>query len=155
MTASKNMIIAVLLIVLALGGGFFAGMQYQKQKSPMLAGNGQFFRRAGQGGVGGQNFRPVRGQVLSIDDTGMTVKMMDGSSKIVVVSGSTVFVKSSTAAKTDVKSGDTVMVIGTQNSDGSVTAQDVQINPPAMGRGFAPSNATPTPIQSGPTSAAK
>ncbi|HYK09001.1 MAG TPA: DUF5666 domain-containing protein [Candidatus Eisenbacteria bacterium] len=141
------MIIAVLLVVLALGGGFFAGMQYQKQKSPMLAGgtgNGQFFRRFGQNGQNMQAVRPVRGEVLSVDDTGMTVKMMDGSSKIVVVSGSTVFVKSSTAAKADVKSGDTVMVIGTQNSDGSVTAQDVQINPPAMGRGFAPSSATPT-----------
>lgn len=145
MKVNKNLIIATLLVVLALGGGFFAGMQYQKQKAPSLAGgNGQFFRRIGQGGQSGQNFRPIRGQVLSIDDTGMTVKMMDGSSKIIVVSGSTMFVKSTTAAKTDIKSGDTVMVLGTQNSDGSVTAQDVQINPPAMGRGFAPTGATPT-----------
>lgn len=144
MTASKNMIIAVLLIVLALGGGFFAGMQYQKSKVTVLAGaNGQF-RRFGGNGAAGQNFRPVRGQVLSIDDTGMTVKMTDGSSKIVVVSGSTTFVKSATAAKTDIKSGDTVMVIGTQNSDGSVTAQDVQINPPAIGRGQTPSGTVPT-----------
>src|SRR5690242_15497846 len=117
MKANKNMIIAALLVVLALGGGFFAGMQYQKSKAPSFAGgNGQFFRRFAQNGQNGQNFRPVRGQVLSIDSTGMTVKMMDGTSKIVVVSPSTMFVKSTSAASSDVKAGDTVMVIGAQNS---------------------------------------
>lgn len=139
MTASKNMIIAVLLIVLALAGGFFAGMQYQKSKAVVLMGaNGQLRGRFGQNA---QNFRPVRGQVLSIDATGLTVKMMDGSSRIIVVSGSTVFMKSDTASKSDVKTGDTVMVVGTQNSDGSVTAQNVSINPPTMGRGGMPTTA--------------
>src|SRR5258706_6762867 len=112
MKANKNIIIAVLLVVLALGGGFFAGMQYEKSKSPSLAGgNGQFFRRFGQNGQNSQAVRPVRGQVLSIDSTGMTVKLMDGTSKIVVVSPSTSFVKSTAASSSDVKSGDTVMVI--------------------------------------------
>lgn len=126
--------ICVLLIILALGGGFFAGMQYQKsQRSQFVmnnfGGNGQFRGRLGNGQNGNQVFRPVRGQVLSVSDTGMTVKMMDGSSRIIVVSGSTTFIKSDTATKSDVKVGDSVMVFGTQNSDGSVTAQNVAINP--------------------------
>jgi len=135
---NKNLIIVSVLVIIALGGGFFAGMQYEKSKAPslpggafMMGGNGQMRGRFG----GGQNragFAPVRGQVLSIDSTGMTVKLSDGSSKIVVVAPSTLFVKSSSASASDVKSGDTVVVVGTQNSDGSVTAQNVQINPPMI-----------------------
>lgn len=133
---NKNLIIAAILIVIALAGGFFTGMQYEKSKASsfaggtfMMGGNGQMRGRFG----GGQNaaFRPVRGQVLSIDSTGMTVKLSDGSSKIVVVAPSTMFIKSSSASASDMKSGDTVVVVGMANSDGSVTAQDVQINPPA------------------------
>src|SRR5258706_1533293 len=121
-------IIAILVLIVGLGGGFFAGVVYQKSQAPAF-GNGQFRQRFGQGG--NTNFRPVRGQILSMDSSSLTVKMMDGSSKIVVLSGSTTFFKSSTGSATDIKTGDTVMVIGNQNSDGSVTAQDVQINPPA------------------------
>lgn len=132
------MIAAVVLIVLSAVGGFFGGMQYQKSQ-PRAA--GQFAGRGfggsngqGQFGQNGQNFRPVRGQVLSQDKNTLTVKLSDGSTKIVVLSGSTIYLKSATASQSDLKTGDTVNVIGTQNSDGSVTAQDVQLNPTVPGR---------------------
>jgi hypothetical protein len=130
---NKNMmiVVAVVLIIVAAAGGFFAGLMYQKNQTPTLgtAGRGNFAARAGQNAA----FRPVRGQVLSMSDTTLTVKMSDGSTKIVVLSSSTAFMQSTKAALTNVKTGDTVNVVGTQNSDGSVTAQDVQINPPAGG----------------------
>jgi flagellar basal body-associated protein FliL len=131
-------IIAVILVIVAAGGGFFGGMMYQKNQAPVLgaAGRGNFAARFGQGGQNAAAFRPVRGQVLSMSDTTLTVKMSDGSTKIVVLSSSTAFMQSTKAALTNVKTGDTVNVVGTANSDGSVTAQDVQINPPAQG-GFA------------------
>jgi RNase P/RNase MRP subunit p29 len=88
---------------------------------------------AGRTGSQNSNFRPVRGQVLNMTSNSLTVKMSDGSTKIVVLSLSTAFMQSTKAALTDVKTGDTVNVVGTANSDGSVTAQDVQINPPAQG----------------------
>lgn len=143
---NKTSIIAIVCIIIAGAGGFFGGMQYQKSKAPVFGGfaNGQFRQRFGQGGANGA-FRPVRGQVISEDATSLTVKMPDGSSRIVVLSGSTQFVKSASGSKSDIKTGDTVMVVGTSNSDGSVTAQDVQINPP-MGRGMMPT-ATPTSTQ--------
>lgn len=143
---NKTVIIAIVCIIIAGAGGFFGGMQYQKSKAPSFGGfggNGQFRQRFGQGGQNAA-FRPVRGQVISADATSLTVKMPDGSSRIVVLSGSTQFVKSTSGAKSDIKTGDTVMVIGTSNSDGSVTAQDVQINPPAMQRGGMMPTATPT-----------
>lgn len=132
MKVTKTMLITVVLVILALAGGFFAGMHYQMSK--MVAQGGQYAQMRVRFGQNGQNMRPIRGQVLSIDDTGITVKMMDGTSKIVLVSPSTVFIKSASAAKTDIKSGDTVMIVGAQNSDGSLTAQNVQINPIFMQR---------------------
>ena len=133
-------IVAVILVIVAAAGGFFGGMMYQKNQTPSFGMMGQNGARQGGAfsGRSGQNtaFRPVRGQVLSTSTNSLTVKMSDGSTKIIVLSSSTVFAQSAKAALTDVKTGDTVNVVGTTNSDGSVTAQDVQINPPTQG-GFA------------------
>jgi hypothetical protein len=136
---NKNMMIlvAVVLIIIAAASGFFGGMMYQKNQTPVFAGAAGRGNFAGRfGGQGGQNvaaFRPVRGQVLDMNNNSLTVKMSDGSTKIVVLSSSTAFMQSTKAALTDVKTGDTVNVVGTANSDGSVTAQQVQINPPQGG----------------------
>ena len=137
---NKNtiIIVAVVLVIIAAAGGFFGGMMYQKNQTPSLTGvvgRGNFAGRfGGQAGQNAAAFRPVRGQVLSMSSNSLTVKMSDGSTKIVVLSSSTAFMQSAKAALSDVKTGDTINVVGTQNSDGSVTAQDVQINPPAQGR---------------------
>jgi len=139
---NKNtmIIVAVVLIIVAAAGGFFGGMMFQKSQTPSFggaAGRGSYAGRfGGQSGQNAASFRPVRGQVLSMGDNSLTVKMTDGSTKIVVLSSSTAFMQSTKAALNDIKTGDTVNVVGTANSDGSVTAQDVQINPPSQG-GFA------------------
>jgi Cu/Ag efflux protein CusF len=135
MNKNTMIVVAVVLVIIAAGGGFFGGMMYQKNQTSSLGVTGANGSRQGgnfAGRFGGQNsnFRPVRGQVLNMDNNSLTVKMSDGSTKIVVLSSSTSFVQSTKAALSDVKTGDTVNVVGTQNSDGSVTAQDVQINPP-------------------------
>ena len=98
------------------------------------------------GGFGGQpfggaqgrqngNFRPVVGQIISSDSSSITIKMQDGSSKIVILSGSTNITESTSAAKESLKTGQNVMVIGQTNSDGSVTAQNIQLNPQMRGFG--------------------
>jgi flagellar basal body-associated protein FliL len=139
---NKNImiIVAVVLVIVATAGGFFGGMMFQKNQTPSLGGavgRGNFVGRFGaQGGQSAAAFRPVRGQVLDMSNNSLTVKMSDGSTKIVVLSESTAFMQSTKAALSDVKTGDTVNVVGTANSDGSVTATDIQINPPAQG-GFA------------------
>lgn|SRR5690348_5459181 len=129
---NKNILIGIAVAVIAAGAGFFGGMQYQKGQQPA----GQFIGQGGQFrqrfGANGQNFRPLRGQILSMDNNTMTVKLNDGSSKIVVISDTTIYSKSDKAVKSDLTTGDTVMVLGIQNSDGSVTAEDVQINPQQM-----------------------
>ena len=87
---------------------------------------GQGRRFGGQAGAG---FRPVAGEILSMDDKFITVKLPDGSSKIVLFSDKTAIDKSATGTKEDLTVGMRVAVFGQDNSDGSVTAQNIQLNP--------------------------
>ena len=128
MNKNTAIIVAVVLIIIAAAGGFYAGLSYQKSQARSSFA-GRFGGANGQSLGQNANFGSVRGQVLSMDNNTLTVKLSDGSTKIVILSGSTAFVQSAKASLSDLKTGDTVNAIGTTNSDGSVTAQNVQINP--------------------------
>jgi hypothetical protein len=136
---NKTTIITIVLIILVGGGGFFAGMQYQKSKTPQFAAGGANGRRGGQAfgnraGASANGARPVAGQIVSEDSTSITVKSADGSTKIVILSTSTGVTESTTSTKQALTNGQQVLVIGTPNSDGSITAQNIQINPQQMMR---------------------
>jgi ribosomal protein S17 len=131
-------LILIIGIVLAGGLGFYGGTMYQKSVTPQNnfggANNGVGRNRAigvggNQGRFGAQGFRPITGQVISQDSKSITVKLNDGTSRIVLLSTTTAYNKAVQASVSDVKVGDTVRVMGTANSDGSITAQDIQLNP--------------------------
>lgn len=126
----KNTLLISVLGAVVVGGavGFFGGMQYQKSQVPAAA-PGQFNRRNNQSGAGA-----VRGQILSVADATMTVKLADGSSKIVLLSTTTAINEATTAAKSALQTGKQVMVIGSTNSDGSVTAQNISLGTFGGGR---------------------
>jgi len=129
----QNLLVTVLVGVIALGAGFGGGYAFKNyQLSKMRT---QFAGRFGMNGAMGMGRGRmfgggVLGSVIAQDDKSITVKMSDGSTKIVLLSGSTTYVKSSLATKSDISVGTTVSVFGMPNSDGSVTAQNIQINPP-------------------------
>lgn len=130
---NKNLSIFILVIAVTLGSGFFAGMKYQESKrSQSRFGNLQ----QGQGGQfqQRQGFRPVNGEIIGVDDKSITVKLQDGSSKIVLLSDTTSINKSAEGSKSDLKTGEQVAVFGTENSDGSITAQNIQLNPMLRGQ---------------------
>lgn len=133
----KNNLVMTVMVALLVGAvGFFGGMQYQKSQNPMSLGPGQIGMRnqlGNRGGAGRMGGRAVVGEVISSDDKSITVKLPDGSSKIVIVSDSTQYNKAATASKTDIKTGERVAVFGTNNADGSVTAQNIQLNPNLRG----------------------
>jgi hypothetical protein len=123
--------IATAVISVAVGvAAFFGGMQYQLHQTPARQ-NGQFGGRFAGAGAGRQGnttgMRPVVGEVIAQDDTSITVKMPDGSTKIVILSDKTTFNKNSAGAKSDLKTGEQVSAFGAQNADGSITAQVVGI----------------------------
>jgi len=70
----------------------------------------------------------------------ITVKLEDGSSKIILLSEKTSINKASEGSITDLTAGEKVAVFGTTNADGSVTAQNIQINPVARNSNIIPSN---------------
>jgi hypothetical protein len=103
-------------------------MKYQQSKQ-----SNSFRQFAGQGGrnlgTNRNGFRPVNGDIISSDTNSITVKLADGSSKIVILNDKTAINKASTATAADLKVGEKVVVFGQDNSDGSVTAQNIQLNP--------------------------
>lgn len=129
---NKNSILVTVVVAILVGGlAFYGGMQYQKS----LRGNFSQFgfdgtRRFGnftQGQNGNNATRPIRGEIISADDKSITVKLQDGSTKLVLFSSSTAI---SEATKRDAKSlekGKEVFVVGTTNSDGSLSAQNISI----------------------------
>lgn len=133
---NKSLIILMAAVVIALGAGFFGGMEYQKNKRVTnfrsnFSGNQQG-TTARNGNTTSRNgtpsgSQPVSGEIVSIDDTGITIKTPNGGSKIVVFSNSTVINKTTEGSKSDLKTGDSVMVIGTISTDGTVTAETVSI----------------------------
>lgn len=132
----KNIIITLVLLVVFTVIGFFAGTKYQQHKI-----TSQFNQRLGANGApnamnrGSGNrsqangFRQTIGEIISVDDKSVTVKMSDGSSRIILISDSTILSQSTSATRDDLKIGVQVAVSGDQNTDGSVTAKNIQLNP--------------------------
>lgn len=129
----KYYLITVLLTIIFTGIGFYGGMKYQQNQRGNFSGqpgNGQ--RIIGNNKSGGTNrggFRPVAGEIISTDDKSITVKLQDNSSKIVLINTKTVINKAQTVDKSELKVGEKVSVFGSENTDGSVTAQNIQLNP--------------------------
>src|SRR5258708_54279 len=125
----NNFVITGIVVVVVAAVAFFAGTKYQQnqtsQTSQTTQGAGRGQGRNRNGGGGGR----VMGDILNADDKSITVKMPDGSTKLVLLSSTTAITTATAAAKTDLKVGTRVGVFGTDNPDGSTTAQTIQLNP--------------------------
>ena len=126
---NKNLLITIVTGLVMLVGGFFGGIGYQKTKTPKFPGGfsgvgtrGQMIQRDGSSG-----FNQVRGIVLNKDDQSITVKLQDESSKIVLFTNSTTINKTEIGTKDDLKEGENIVAFGNTNSDGSITADNIQV----------------------------
>jgi hypothetical protein len=154
MKNSKTLYIVGLIVAicLSLGGGYLLG------KGQSYGGNSRF-NGAGMAGGIGANGRTggnrlaggsaTFGQIVSIDEQGLSVKMPNGSSKIILLAPSTKIVKTVEAVKDDLKTGVNVMAQGTANADGSITASSVQIQTDAVVQNIIPGTQNNSAAQSG------
>lgn len=133
----------VITLVVAGTLGFYGGMKYQQSRKINLAKglnnlqNGQpAFGSMMQGGrtavTGGRNMGQrggqfVIGEVISKDEKSITIKLPDGGSKIIFYSDKTTVSKTTDGSTTDLETGKTVMVSSSTNTDGSLTAQNIQV----------------------------
>lgn len=128
----------VVFIVLLSGAMFFTGSWYGSQKNKTLAGGNGGMRAGAQfgtKGAGGQGARTGmvragglnRGEVISKDASTITLKLVDGGSKVLLYSPATVVNKTTTGSLDDIKVGGSIMVTGDANPDGSITAKSLQL----------------------------
>lgn len=129
---NQTIIITILLLVVTAGGSFFAGMKYDQSRRSTFTrqvGNGALGQRGGMMGGNKTVSRPVTGSIISSDQNTITVKLFDGSSRIVLLTDKTTINKAAEGTKDDLKTGETVAVMGIDGTDGTVTAQNIQLNP--------------------------
>ncbi len=142
---NKNSLLTTIIITIVVGViGFYAGKQYQntqcttgksstrinnQQGGPPGQMSGTSGQTNGQNGPMGNN-APVSGEITSQDSQSITIKMQDGSTKIIILSNSTKIIKTTDGTASDLKTGQKVTVMGSE-SNGSITAQTI-----SLGNGF-------------------
>jgi len=135
----------IIIAIVAVGAiSFYGGMKYaernfsvrggqnlspdtRQQRFNQMSGNGSRTRN----GQAGANF--ASGEILSKDDKSITIKLIDGGSKIIFFSDKTNILKTTAGGQNDVAVGENVTINGSANSDGSITAQSIQIRPKPQG----------------------
>lgn len=167
---TTQIVIAAVVALMLLGGGFAAGMTVGKgstaaaaNASPSDRGAGRFGQGAGRGAGGAQNGQELlTGQIISVNDGSITVAVRQPgqngaspttSSQIILVGSGTRVVKTTeTDIKTsDLKPGDQIQIVGTTDSSGSVSASAIVSGGNALqqlfggGFGGGRGGATPTP----------
>ncbi len=129
----KKTLILIIIAVIVGAIGFYGGKKYQQSKN-----NFNISRRAFQnlppeqrqqfgqrtGRIGG-NF--ITGEIIDKDEKSLTLKLLDGSSKIILFSSSTEISKTTQSSINDLEIGKNISVVGKANSDGSITAQSIQL----------------------------
>ncbi|HEY6020020.1 MAG TPA: hypothetical protein VIY48_09000 [Candidatus Paceibacterota bacterium] len=131
---NKNQIIGGVVALAVVGGGaFYGGTVYAKGQTSaqgqFATGNGQFFARTGgPGNRTGGGF--TAGKIISVSNGQLVIQSMQSSStEIVLLGNSTQIEKTVRGTQSDLTAGTNVVVTGSSNSDGSLTAQSVQIRP--------------------------
>jgi len=128
---NKTTIIIIGLVLIA--GSFYAGIKYNGDTTPAAqpngadAGSGTRLGERGQSGSNSGGF--TAGEIIAKDEKSITIKLRVSGSKIVFLTSATPVTKSVDGSISDLTVGTQVSVSGTANTDGSVSAQSVQIRP--------------------------
>lgn len=146
MDKQKKIIISMAAVIVIVGTGiFFLGMKFGKGSASkeMFPGGREMFqnqdrnrnmdnRQSGQQRMNNKENATgefINGEIIAKDEKSITVKTNNGSSKIIYFSDSTMIGKTTQGSVSDLNNGQSVMINGKSNSDGSIAAQNIQIRP--------------------------
>jgi hypothetical protein len=125
------------VVVVAVGVGcLFGGKAWGESGSStfdgQFPGNGTAMGRGDGsmpfGAPGGRNGgNMVTGSIIAVDADSITVQTTDGSTKIVFVGSSATISLATAGSTSDLKIGENVVVSGTTNDDGTVTATSIRL----------------------------
>lgn len=131
----KFLPIIIIALIVVGASAFYAGNKYgavQKNNRSMISGNkgGIFLGNGERRGAGAPDKGSlVRGQVISKNTSTITIKLDNGGSKVVLYSTSTLVRQTVQTTVDQIQPGENVTVTGAANSDGSVTANSIQMVP--------------------------
>ena len=133
----KMIILGAITLVIGMGIGYAGAYAFhltsaQNARGTFSAASGNAFNGmraglSGQEGAAGNGM--LSGTVAKEDSGSITLNTRDGSSHVVLVTPATTVQKSVNGTLSDVAVGATIIVTGTDNSDGSVSASSIQLRP--------------------------
>lgn len=150
MNKPLKIILGVIFLAAIAGASFYAGTSVGKSQAAASAASvpmnfPEGFQPPDSAAAPGDGTRPFggRGQnddftapagmtfgaIESIDGNTLTVTTQAGGTVTVQVTDTTLIEKNASVQVTDLAAGDTVIVSGSDNSDGSITARSVQVAP--------------------------
>ncbi len=137
---NKMIVGIIVFFVMVLGMSFYAGIKYSQISRSFPGFSGRNFSATDRVNVGDNLGRfdkgsvargslggMIGGEIISKDETGLTVKSREGGSRIIFISEKTTIMKVSTSTKEELVNGLQVSVFGKTNPDGSITAENIQI----------------------------
>ena len=125
-----TIIVGVVALIIGAAGGYY--LAPKTAAAPAGANgrpSGNFAGVRGARSGGGV----VSGSIIKADSQSLSVQAADGSSKLIFFSGTTAIMKAATGTAADLAVGKNVTIMGTANSDGSVSAQTIQLRPAGQG----------------------
>jgi len=124
--------IASVALIVGIGVGYFGANALRPAVAQNTRGNftGAASNFGGmRGASGAAGGRLLSGTVAKQDAGSITLNTRDGSSHVILVTPATTVQKSVSGMLTDVSVGSTIIVTGSTNSDGSVSASSIQLRP--------------------------
>jgi len=135
MQKNKHILILIIGALLLSGISFYGGIKYSANKrmanfrnftgrgEQMIGDNLALGQRGVRGGLGNN----ITGEIISKDENTITVKLRDGGSRILFISGKTLIFKSASSTKDELIEGLQITGFGSANPDGSINAENIQI----------------------------
>jgi len=133
----KKIITIIIAVTIIVGSGaFYGGIKYAQSTRQNLIPRNNLNGQEFNGNINDIRLRQrfnnqglAIGEIISKDDKSITLKLRNGGSKIIFLADSTEITKSTKGTLDDLENGKNVVVNGTTNSDGSITAQIIQLRP--------------------------